>query len=52
MKDPVEVLRRKEAELERLQEEVDALRLAGRLLKEKTSAGVELQTRGKILQMP
>jgi len=28
------------------------LRLAGRLLKEKTSAGVELQTRGKVLQMP
>lgn len=52
MKDPVEVLRRKEAELERLQEEVDALRLAGRLLKEKTSSGVELQARGKVLQMP
>ena len=52
MKDPVEVLRRKEAELERLQEEEDALRLAGRLLKEKTSSGVELQARGKVLQMP
>jgi hypothetical protein len=52
MKDPVEVLRRKEAELERLQEEVDALRLAGRLLKKKTSSGVELQARGKVLQMP
>jgi hypothetical protein len=52
MKDPVEVLRRKEAELERLQEEVDALRLAGRLLKERTSAAVEQQTHGKILQMP
>lgn len=53
MKNPVEVLRRKEAELERLQEEVDALRLVGKLLREQTLAGKqEAQTRGKILQMP
>ena len=53
MKDPVEVLRRKEAELERLQEEVDALRLVGKLLRERTLAGKnEPQSRGKILQMP
>jgi hypothetical protein len=52
MKDPIEVLRRKEAELERLQEEVEALRLAGRLLKEKSSAAEESQARGKVLQMP
>ena len=53
MKNPVEVLRRKEAELERLQEEVDALRLVGKLLREQTLAGKqEPQTRGKVLQMP
>jgi hypothetical protein len=52
MKDPLEVLRRKEAELERLQEEVDALRLAGQLLREKSASGQELQPRGKVLQMP
>lgn len=52
MKDPIEVLRRKEAELERLQEEVEALRLAGRLLTEKSSIPQEQQPRGKVLQMP
>lgn len=53
MKNPVEVLRRKEAELERLQEEVDALRLVGKLLREQTLSGKdEPQARGKILQMP
>ncbi len=53
MKNPVEVLRRKEAELERLQEEVDALRLVGKLLRERAaSAEQEPQARGKILQMP
>jgi hypothetical protein len=53
MKDPTEVLRRKEAELEKLQEEVDALRLVGRLLKAKpSSAQDDSQTRGKVLQMP
>lgn len=53
MKNPVEVLRRKEAELERLQEEVDALRLVGKMLREQTLAGKqEPQTRGKVLQMP
>lgn len=53
MKNPVEVLRRKEAELERLQEEIDALRLVGKLLREQTLTGKqEPQTRGKILQMP
>ena len=53
MKDPVEVLRRKEAELERLQEEVDALRLVGRLLKgQSSSSKQEPASGGKILQMP
>lgn len=53
MKNPVEVLRRKEAELERLQEEVEALRLVGKLLSRKSGmAQQEPQTRGKILQMP
>lgn len=52
MKDPVEVLRRKEAELEQLQEEVNALRLAGQLLREKAASGQESQPRGKVLQMP
>ena len=52
MKNPVEVLRRKEAELEKLQEEVEALRLVGKLL-EGQSIGTEAQKpRGKILQMP
>lgn len=52
MKDPVEVLRRKEAELARLQEEVEALRLVGKLLKEKFSNGEEPPPRGKVIQMP
>lgn len=52
MKDPVEVLRRKEAELERLQEEVEALRLVGKLLRGQSSSKQEPQTGAKILQMP
>lgn len=53
MKDPVEVLRRKEAELERLQEEVDALRLVGRLLRgQSSSTQQQPASGGKILQMP
>jgi hypothetical protein len=53
MKNPVEVLRRKEAELERLQEEVEALRLVGKLLRERSvTPQSDPQTRGKILQMP
>ena len=53
MKNPLEVLRRKEAELERLQEEVDALRLVGKLLREKALAGKnDPQARSKVLQMP
>ena len=51
-RDPIEVLRRKEAELERLQEEVAALRLVGRLLGDKSRSSAEQPTRGKILQMP
>ena len=35
MKDPLEVLRRKEAELRRLQEEVEALRRVGKMVGEK-----------------
>jgi hypothetical protein len=53
MKDPTEVLRRKEAELLRLQEEVEALRMVGRLLlAEHNSDPGNLENRGKILQMP
>ena len=52
VKNPVEVLRRKEAELLRLQEEVDALRLVGKLLREQSVTKTEPETRGKILQMP
>jgi len=52
MKNPIEVLRRKEAELERLQEEVEALRLVGKLLRGSSAAGEEPQDRGKILRMP
>lgn len=51
MKDPLEVLRRKEAELQQLQEEVEALRLVGRLLLEQKQSA-EPQTGGKVLQMP
>ena len=52
MKNPAEVLRRKEAELERLQEEVEALRLVGKLLKQKGSAEECTEVRGKIIEMP
>jgi hypothetical protein len=52
MRDPREVLRRKEAELERLREEVEALRLAARLLKEQTPEPESAPGRGKLLQMP
>ena len=40
------------AELERLQEEVEALRLVGKLLKQKTPAGEDPEVRGKIIEMP
>jgi hypothetical protein len=51
MKNPIEVLRQKEAELERLQEEVRALRLVGRLLNPQPQP--EKKTaRGKLLEMP
>jgi hypothetical protein len=53
VKNPVEILRRKEAELARLQEEVDALRLVGKLLREQAISGKnEPPLRGKVLQMP
>ena len=52
MKDPIEVLRRKEAELQRLQEEVEALRMVGRLLKGQSLGTEQHQNRGKIIQMP
>ena len=52
MKDPVEVLRRKEAELQKLQEEVEALRLVGKLLKQKSGNNEESEGRGKIIEMP
>jgi hypothetical protein len=52
MKDPIEVLRRKEAELVRLQEEVEALRMVGKLLKLQTGGDPQSQSRGKVIQMP
>jgi hypothetical protein len=53
MKDPTEVLRRKEAELLQLQEEVQALRMVGRLLlSEHNSDPRNAENRCKILQMP
>ena len=52
MKNPAEVLRRKEAELQRLQEEVDALRLVGRMLEENYPQLDECQVRGKVICMP
>jgi hypothetical protein len=51
MKDPIEVLRRKEVELARLKEEIEALRLVGRLLSDKKMTE-ETENRGKVLQMP
>lgn len=52
MKDPIEVLRRKEEELQQLQEEVEALRIAGELLSDQKTDGRKPKNRGKILQMP
>ncbi len=52
MKDPLEVLRRKEAELRRLQEEVEALRRVGKMLKENLPVRAQQPGRGKVLQMP
>jgi hypothetical protein len=52
MKDPTEVLRRKEAELQQLQEEVEALRMVGKLLSGGTTDPEKQENRGKILQMP
>ena len=51
MRDPLEVLRRKEAELRQLQEEVEALRIAGELLADQKSDVLKPKNRGKILQM-
>jgi hypothetical protein len=52
MKDPLEVLRQKETELQRLQEEVEALRRVGKMLKENLPVRAQQSGRGKILQMP
>lgn len=52
MKNPAEVLRRKEAELQRLQEEIDALRLVGRMLEENCPQVDEAEIRGKVICMP
>ena len=52
MKDPTEVLRRKEAELQQLQEEVEALRMVGRMLAGDKSDLEKQENRGKILRMP
>ena len=52
MKDPIEVLRRKEAELQQLQEEVEALRMVGRMLSGDKTDLQKQENRGRILQMP
>ena len=52
MKDPIEVLRCKEAELLQLQEEVEALRIAGEILSDQSADGRKPGKRGKVLQMP
>jgi hypothetical protein len=52
MKDPLEVLRKKEAELLRLQEEVEALRMVGKILSGQSLNQEKPENRGKILQMP
>ena len=52
MRDPIEVLRRKEAELQQLQEEVEALRMVGRMLSGDKSDLEKQGNRGKILRMP
>ena len=49
MKNPVEVLRRKEAELQRLQEEVQALRLVCSFVNEQKQTG---GTTGTLIQIP
>ncbi|MBO0910402.1 MAG: hypothetical protein J2P13_01310 [Acidobacteria bacterium] len=51
MKDPFEVLRRKEAELERLRKEVEALRLVGKLLSERRQSRAGEPPPGKVLEM-
>jgi len=52
MRDPIEVLRRKEAELQQLQEEVEALRMVGKMLAGAKTNLENQENRGKILQMP
>lgn len=52
MRDPIEVLRRKEAELEQLQEEVEALRMVGKMLAGDKTVTESAGKTGKILQMP
>jgi len=52
MKDPTEVLRRKEDELQQLKEEVEALRMVGKLLKEHPPKDKQRQARGVVIQMP
>jgi hypothetical protein len=52
MKNPVEVLRRKEEELHRLQEEVEALRMVGKILSDHKAECNKPENRGKVLQMP
>jgi len=52
VKDPIEVLRRKEEELQQLQEEVEALRMVGKILSDYKADCNKPENRGKILQMP
>ncbi len=54
MKDPTEVLGRKEDELQQIKEEVEALRMVGKLLKEHPPKNKDKQgqARGVVIQMP
>jgi len=49
MRDPIEVLHRKEAELQRLQEEVQALRVVCSFVNEQKQTG---GSTGTLVQMP
>lgn len=51
MKSPMEVLRMKELELERLKKEIDALRMTAELLEDKQPEQLPRRT-AKVVQLP
>jgi hypothetical protein len=55
MKNPYDVLRAKEQELIKVRKEMDALRIAARLLgaeDKRTGNGTEVQTHTRVVEMP